>query len=266
MSIGLASSLLGIAGVALLVSAPAIRAQSVEDRVAQVKDGKVRMSFSAKPNVCGNGRNMISWDNGRSHSVWRNADEDDWESDCDHGPVRVVLRMRDGHVHDVNTYVGGRWRSSSEAVDLGLVPAQEAADYLLSLTRRARSHAAKEAILPAMLADDVEVWPELLDIAKDGSVSSEVRKSAVFWLSQAAGRAATEGLDELVADESEDREIRAAAIFGLSQRPADEGVPALIRVAKSSSDPELRRKALFWLGQTNDPRAIALFEEILTQR
>jgi hypothetical protein len=30
-----------------------------------------------------------------------------------------------------------------------------------------------------------------------------------------------------------------------------------------SPDPELRRTALFWLGQSNDPRAIDLFEEIL---
>ncbi len=28
-------------------------------------------------------------------------------------------------------------------------------------------------------------------------------------------------------------------------------------------DPEIRRKAMLWLGQSNDPRAIALFEEIL---
>jgi hypothetical protein len=42
-----------------------------------------------------------------------------------------------------------------------------------------------------------------------------------------------------------------------------EGVPALLRIARSNPDPELRKTALFWLGQSEDPRALALFEEIL---
>jgi HEAT repeat protein len=49
----------------------------------------------------------------------------------------------------------------------------------------------------------------------------------------------------------------------LSQRSADEAVPALIQIAKRNPDPEVRRTALFWLGQSEDPRALALFEEIL---
>ncbi len=35
--------------------------------------------------------------------------------------------------------------------------------------------------------------------------------------------------------------------------------------ARSHPDPEVRRKALFWLGQSGDPRALALFEELLTK-
>ncbi len=57
--------------------------------------------------------------------------------------------------------------------------------------------------------------------------------------------------------------MREQAVFALSQRPADEGVPALIRIAKANPHPELRKKALFWLGQSEDPRALTLFEEIL---
>jgi len=54
-------------------------------------------------------------------------------------------------------------------------------------------------------------------------------------------------------------------VFALSQRPRDEGVPALIKIARQNPDPELRRKAIFWLGQSEDPRAISLFEELLTR-
>jgi HEAT repeat protein len=62
-----------------------------------------------------------------------------------------------------------------------------------------------------------------------------------------------------------DREVKETAVFALSQRPRDEGVPALIRIVRGNADPELRRKAIFWLGQSDDARALALFEELLTK-
>jgi HEAT repeat protein len=54
-------------------------------------------------------------------------------------------------------------------------------------------------------------------------------------------------------------------VFALSQRPREEAVPALIRIARASRDGGTRRKDVFWLGQIDDPRAVALFEEILRQ-
>jgi HEAT repeat protein len=81
----------------------------------------------------------------------------------------------------------------------------------------------------------------------------------------AAGEAATKGLSDLVEDRTGDRDVREQAVFALSQRPHDEGVPALIRIARENPDPELRKKAIFWLGQSDDPRALALFEELLTR-
>jgi HEAT repeat protein len=88
----------------------------------------------------------------------------------------------------------------------------------------------------------------------------------VFWLGQAAGDAVTAELGALVVDGGVDREVREHAVFALSQRPKDEGVPALIKVARTNKDPEIRKKALFWLGQSHDPRALDLFEELLTKR
>jgi hypothetical protein len=36
-------------------------------------------------------------------------------------------------------------------------------------------------------------------------------------------------------------------------------------VARSHRDPAVRKQAMFWLGQSRDPRALAFFEQILTQ-
>jgi hypothetical protein len=36
--------------------------------------------------------------------------------------------------------------------------------------------------------------------------------------------------------------------------------------AAKQQDPEIRKRAMFWLGQSNDPRAIDLFEQLLTKK
>ena len=53
------------------------------------------------------------------------------------------------------------------------------------------------------------------------------------------------------------------AVFALSQLPKAEGVPLLIDVAKKNSNPVVRKQAIFWLGQSRDPRAIEFFAQIL---
>lgn len=254
-----------------LVTLALVQGQSVERRVSSAPDGTIRFSYAAKPGVYGNGRNRISWgceDGNCRHNEIRDSDDgwqDDWDTPCDSGPVRVALTKRAGRISDLRVYVGGEWRQGTGATDLGLVGTRDATSYLLALAARDESRASEKAIFAAILADSVTVWPDLLKIAKQAELSRKVRRSAVFWLGQAAGDAATRGLTELVDDRSADREVRESAVFALSQRPRDEGVPALIRIARQNPDPELRRKAIFWLGQSEDPRAISLFEELLTR-
>lgn len=231
-------------------------AQVLAERVRRAPEGTVRLSFAAREGVCGSGPNSITiTDHGN----------DEWEGDCERGPVRVSMRLRDGRVAEADTYVAGRWRAGSGPVtDLGLVPAGEAADLLLTLAVQAGDDEGGELITAATLADSAVVWPRLLRIARDTRVGEETRRQSVFWLGQAAGEAATRGLDSIVNQGgSADLEIRKHAVFALSQRPAEEGVPALIGIARGHPQPELRRTALFWLGQSEDPRALSLFEELL---
>jgi hypothetical protein len=258
------------AWVALVLAAPALQAQSLDRRVAAAPDGSVRFSYAAKPGVYGNGRNVISWDCDKGNCRNRQVDgnwnyHEDWDTPCDTGPVRVALTKSSGRITDLRVYVGGEWRASTSATDLGMVGTKDAAAYLLALALRDESRAAEKAIFPAVLADSVTIWPDLLKIAKSEQVSRKVQRSAVFWLGEAAGEAATRGLTDLVDDGRADHEVRETAVFALSQRPHDEGVPALIRIARENKDPDLRRKAIFWLGQSDDPRALALFEELLTR-
>jgi len=66
--------------------------------------------------------------------------------------------------------------------------------------------------------------------------------------------------------EDEDQEVRNAAIFALSQRPDDEGLPALMELARTGAHAETRKTAMFWLAQSGDERVVAFFEEILLRR
>ena len=50
-------------------------------------------------------------------------------------------------------------------------------------------------------------------------------------------------------------EVRESALFGLSQEPGELSLPVLIEIAKSHPEQNIRKKAIFWLGQSNDTKA-----------
>lgn len=264
------TSFVGTLVLAALVCATAdANGQSIASRIARVTNGTIRMSFAPRPGLCGNGNSIRTGNRGSTNwgNNWNTSRDVEWDVDCDTGPARVVLDRRNGELTDLRFYVGGRWRpAGSDVVDLGNVPAREAADYLLSIAQSERGSMGEKAIFPATIADSADVWPTLIRIARNTDLPRPTRTQSVFWLGQAAGEAATADLNSLVLDNSVDREVREQAVFALSQRPRDEGVPALIAIAKTNKDPEIRKKAIFWLGQSNDPRAIDLFEQLLSQK
>ena len=212
--------------LAALALPAGLEAQTLARRVAAAGDGIIRLSFAARKGVCGSG--------GHNITIVNDDERGEWESDCAPGPVRMSLRVSGGRVTEAHTYVGGRWLPAPESTtDLGTVPAAEAAADLLTMAERGDGDA-DALITGATLADSAVVWPALLRLARRDDLPLETRRQAVFWLGQAAGEAATRGLDSITTDERGDLEVRKQAVFALSQRPADEGVPALIRVARSS--------------------------------
>ena len=232
------------------------RAQSLADRAAAAGDGVLLLSFAAREGVCGDGRGNIrtGGDTYRGRSIW--------ESDCEPGPVRVAAKVRSGRIVELDTYVGGRWAAHPDATDLGTLEPAAAARLLLDLARTDRGEPGEDAIFPATLARGVVVWPELLEIARDDRLPTDTREGATFWLGQMAGDAVAGELEELTGDERVDLEVREAAVFALSELDGDEGIEALLRIARGG-DPRIREKAMFWLADSGDPRALALFEEIL---
>jgi HEAT repeat protein len=93
----------------------------------------------------------------------------------------------------------------------------------------------------------------------------ELKKQALFWLGQKAGKRSLDALNKAVDSDDADTEVQKQAVFAISQRPKDEAVPLLIKIAKTHAKPAVRKQAIFWLGQTGDERALDFFKEILSK-
>jgi HEAT repeat protein len=104
-----------------------------------------------------------------------------------------------------------------------------------------------------------EAW--LRGRAMDPKEDLELRKKALFWLSN-NGSLSCDDMLKLYSTFSE-REMREQILFGLSQLDDACAVDALIRIVHTEKDDELVEKAVFWLGQTGDDKALKLLEELI---
>jgi hypothetical protein len=141
------------------------------------------------------------------------------------------------------------------------VRAADSVDWLAALaTRNASARLARTATMAIALHSDAQATERLIALARDGA-NGEVRGAALFWVAQRAGDKAAGTIIQALEDP--ETEIRKKAVFALSQLPKDEGVPKLIEVARTHRDAAVRGQAMFWLGQSRDPRALAFFEHVL---
>lgn len=90
--------------------------------------------------------------------------------------------------------------------------------------------------------------------------NKRLRKQAIFWLGQKAVKKSGEILEGLIREEK-DSEIQSTAVFALSQRAGS--APKLVKIAKTHPHLAVRKKAIFWLSQSDDPIALKTILEIL---
>jgi HEAT repeat protein len=102
----------------------------------------------------------------------------------------------------------------------------------------------------------------LLNIVHDTTYSEDVRGHALWT----AGQAGIPGSD-LVAlyDRLTGGEVKEKPIWVLSESRERAATDKLVEIAQKDPDREMRKKALFWLGQKNDPRVRQILIDILTK-
>ena len=108
-------------------------------------------------------------------------------------------------------------------------------------------------------SDEIAV-PALLDRwRRAGSEAREGPRRCAVLAGADGGRKARPPRSPPRIDNDPDTDVKKRAVFALSQLPKDEGVPLLIKVAKTNQNPAVRKQAMFWLGQSKDPRALQFF-------
>jgi len=102
----------------------------------------------------------------------------------------------------------------------------------------------------------------LLNIGLDTSHSEDVRGHALWT----AGQAGISGADLVsVYDKLKDDEVKEKLIWVLSESRDRVATDKLVDIARKDPDREMRKKAIFWLGQKNDPRVQQILLDILTK-
>jgi len=253
--LGFALALAGLSAAAASLGAQS----SLRGRVEGGGDARVQFRYAARADVCGLGSSIqigtSTWINTGNSNVWNGADR----APCRRGPVVVRVTRAGGMVVGIDTEVAPE--STPEGVtDLGLVPAAAAAEYLLDLAARVEGRPGREAILPAALADSASIWPGLIALAKNGTLSRSVRQSAMSWLGRELDRTggdearqASAALVAIATNPEEVTPIRQSAVSVLA-RSERADLAALTRMA-NGSDTWLRQAAIQALASSGDPRA-----------
>ena len=186
--------------------------------------------------------------------------------------ILVLFRAEQGRLERIRTYSAGC------ALDAGGLPVvwltdvrpAESVRLLRSLVASGVSEASEEkggrwveepALAALAFHADPSALEALIALARQDA-SGHVRGQALFWLAQRAGSKVAGVITRAIEDDPE-TDVKKRAVFALSQLPHDEGVPLLIDTARKNRNAAVRKQAMFWLGQSNDPRALAFFEEVL---
>jgi HEAT repeat protein len=150
---------------------------------------------------------------------------------------------------------------------LGQRRSQENADFLRGLFDRIGKADRDEELrkkvlfsLSQMRGFGNDRW--LLNIALDTSNSEDLRGHALWT----AGQAGIPGADlAAMYDRLTDAEVKEKLIWVLSESRDRVATDKLVEIAQKDRDLEMRKKALFWLGQKNDPRVRQILVDILTK-
>ena len=219
---------------------------------------------------------------------WGNRDDETTDQ------VRIYARTAGGKLDRLRVLsVTCPAEAATPIRDLGTVSENDSARWLVGLAKQQN-----EDVLTALAINRGDVARDALsDIARNDT-RGETRQRAVFWLAQVRGQEGAEITSSVMFNDKDpdvrehaafalsqsetprveadltrllntdkDDEVREGAVFALSQLPDERAARALIATAENRSlARELRKKAVFWLSQSESAEAQRYLEQVLTAK
>jgi HEAT repeat protein len=217
---------------------------------------------------------------------WGNRDDETTDQ------VRIYARTAGGKLDRLRVLsVTCPAEAATPIRDLGTVAENDSARWLVGLAKQKN-----EDVLTALAINRGDVARDALsDIARNDT-RGETRQKAVFWLAQVRGQEGADIASSVMFNDKDpevrehaafalsqsetpraeadltrllntdkDDEVREGAVFALSQLPDERATRALIATAENRSlARELRKKAVFWLSQSESDAAQKYLERVLT--
>jgi hypothetical protein len=217
---------------------------------------------------------------------WGNRDDETTDQ------VRIYARTSGGKLDRLRVLsVTCPAQAATPIRDLGTVSENDSARWLVGLAKQKN-----EDVLTALAINRGDVARDALsDIARNDT-RGETRQKAVFWLAQVRGQEGADITSSVMFNDKDpevrehaafalsqsetprveadltrllntdkDDEVREGAVFALSQLPDERATRALIATAENRSlARELRKKAVFWLSQSESDAAQKYLERVLT--
>ena len=198
-------------------------AQSLAGRIAALRNGSATLSYAARPDVCGDGHSIILRGLEQPGEVVILTDDGNVITSigtvqmpvCTTGPVQLRFVIQDHHIGLLQPTVGGRAVPRAD-VNLGVVAAADAVDWLLGVARSANEQTASRALLATAIADSVRISSRIFAIARDRALPSANREQGLKWATRVAPRESNDTIDQgvraIAADESDVPDVRERAI------------------------------------------------------
>ena len=126
---------------------------------------------------------------------------------------------------------------------------REALDFLRESLLRESLGELKKKIIFSISQIRIDGALAALREAAQNNADSGVQEEAIFWLGQRGPNSEVATFLESLLEGEAGHSVKEKAIFSLSQLRDDGGIPSLVNIARKNTNPEIRKKAIFWLGQ-----------------
>ena len=170
--------------------------------------------------------------------------------------AEAILQLANSAMGNAET-----WSVGGQSVARRGEPDEEVAAFLRGLYPKTESRTVKGAILSSVArlgGSANEQW--LLAIVKNRDEDTSLRREALSRIKTSSLSMAELGK---LFDALSERELRYAVVNQLASRDDPAAVDKLIEIARSGTDPQVRRQAIAALARKNDPRTTKLLLELV---